>query len=367
MSSPDTVAESSRWSTIAWGTIPVALLLALAFLPRIPFTDVSLAVPFAAQGPGPVFDTLGEVDGEPVVEITGTRPDDTAGEMYMTTVAVRVDMSLAQAISRWLTTDDTLVPIGQVLPPNKTPEEVDAENKAAFAQSEAAANAAAMHYLNMPTQVYVVEPLPGTPAEGTFEPGDVVLAINGQRVDDPAMMRDLVVAQHPGDRLTVEFTRGSQHRRAEVVLGSSKEDADLAQLGVLLGVQPASGVSVSYNLQDVGGPSAGMMFSLALIDKLSPGELNHGLSVAGTGTIAEDGTVGPIGGIVHKVEAAERADVELFLAPTANCAEAVSRDPHGLTVAAVGTLDDAVDAMAAFADGREVRTCQQVLDARARR
>ena len=101
-----------------------------------------------------------------------------------------------------------------------------------------------------------------------------------------------------------------------------------------------------------------MMFSLAVIDKLSPGELNAGKFVAGTGTIAEDGTVGPIGGIEHKVEAASEAGAELFLAPRDNCAEAL-RGKHGdMTIAAVGNIDDAVKAMDDFGRGETPQLCE---------
>ena len=101
-----------------------------------------------------------------------------------------------------------------------------------------------------------------------------------------------------------------------------------------------------------------MMFSLAVIDKLSPGDLTGGHFVAGTGTIAEDGTVGPIGGIVHKVRAARDAGAELFLAPSSNCAEAMSRDTGDMVIASVDTIADSVAAMDAFAHGGEVKTCQ---------
>ena len=115
---------------------------------------------------------------------------------------------------------------------------------------------------------------------------------------------------------------------------------------------------MNYNLNDIGGPSAGMMFSLAVIDKLTPGALNGGKFVAGTGTINEDGEVGPIGGIVHKVHAAQEAGAELFLAPADNCAEAVSRDTGDMVVAKVHTLDDAIEAMQNFAEGNAVETCE---------
>ena len=119
---------------------------------------------------------------------------------------------------------------------------------------------------------------------------------------------------------------------------------------------PAGGISVNYNLEDVGGPSAGMMFSLAVIDKLSPGELTGGKFVAGTGTIDDEGTVGPIGGITHKIQAAKDAGAEVFLAPADNCAEAASED-DGITVLKVTSIDDAISQLEAYNAGKDVVTC----------
>ena len=115
---------------------------------------------------------------------------------------------------------------------------------------------------------------------------------------------------------------------------------------------------MTYNLNDVGGPSAGMIFALAVIDKLSPGELTHGRTVAGTGTINEEGQVGPIGGISHKLAGARDAGVELFLAPAGNCAEVNRVDSGEMVVAKVATLDDAVKALDDFAAGHDVLTCK---------
>ena len=128
-------------------------------------------------------------------------------------------------------------------------------------------------------------------------------------------------------------------------------------LGILMDSEPADGLKVHYNLNDIGGPSAGMMFSLAVIDKLTPGELNGGKFVAGTGTINDDGEVGPIGGITHKIRGSRDEGAELFLAPKGNCDAVKQADAGDMTVAAVSTLQEAVDAMEAFAAGRDVPTC----------
>jgi len=112
-------------------------------------------------------------------------------------------------------------------------------------------------------------------------------------------------------------------------------------------------VDITIQLDNVGGPSAGMMFALGMIDLLTPGELNGGKDVAGTGTIDADGNVGAIGGIRQKLFGAKDAGAEWFLAPESNCDEVVGHVPDGLTVFAVKTLDDSLAALKAIADGAD--------------
>lgn len=324
---------------------------------HIPGTDISLTVPYAAEGQGPMFDTLGEIDGTEVVELEGADADETGGELYMTTVSVRTQMTLAQAFGRWIASDDTIVPLEQVVPPNQTPDEVEEANKAAFTASEAAATVAAMNHLGADIEVVVADTLSGSPAEGELKPDDVITGVDGQAVDEPGQVQSHIRSLAPGDEVTLTVRRDNDEIEVPLTLVESDEDPSVPMIGVLMASQPVEDITVNYNLQDVGGPSAGMVFSLAVVDKLSPGELTGGNTVAGTGTIAEDGTVGPIGGIVHKVAAAREADVELFLAPAANCAEATSRETDGMVIASVDTLDDAITAMEAFDSGAEVKTC----------
>ena len=161
----------------------------------------------------------------------------------------------------------------------------------------------------------------------------------------------------PGDRIEIVYERNDRESREDVTLKEHPENPSVPLLGISMLSVPASDIDVEYNLEDIGGPSAGMMFSLAVVDKLSPGALNGGKFVAGTGTIAEDGSVGPIGGIAHKVRAAEEAGAEVFLAPSQNCAEANSAKPENLTILKVDTLPQAIDQMAKFNEGSGFETC----------
>ena len=107
----------------------------------------------------------------------------------------------------------------------------------------------------------------------------------------------------------------------------------------------------------VGGPSAGTMFAIGIIDKLTPGALTEGKVIAGTGTISPDGKVGEIGGIQQKLIGARNAGAVLFLAPQSNCQDVIDHIPDGLTVASIATLSEAMTAINAFNTGAKVNPC----------
>ena len=170
---------------------------------HIPGTDISLTVPYAAQGPGPTVDTLSEVDGLEVVEVDGAETFDTSGQLNMTTVAVRTNMSLSQALGRWLTTDDTIVPLETVIPTGTNPEDMQEANEQAFVQSEAAATVTAMDYLDIPVHVVVAGVMDESAASELVRPQDVVLAVDGQNVSEPAEVQEAIRAKTPGDDVTL--------------------------------------------------------------------------------------------------------------------------------------------------------------------
>ena len=333
----------------------------LAMADHIPGTGIDLTVPYAAEGPGPTFDTLGEYRGEKVVDISGAELDETEGNLDMTTVEIRTGMTLAEAVRRWLS-EDTLVPIDHFIRPGETLEEVSQRNEVLFSSSESAATIAAMTYLDKPLQIRVVGVAEDSAAEGELRDGDIIRSVDGTAVTLPIEVQEAVRAKKPGDRIRLEVDREGGDRAVEVTLGSHPEQPDVPLLGVVMDATPADGITVNYNLEDIGGPSAGMMFSLAVVDKLSEGPLNGGRFVAGTGTISVTGEVGSIGGVIHKVRAARDAGAEVFLAPSANCAEAVSRDHGDMAVLKVDTLAEAIDQMAAY-DARpgSALTCEDYL------
>jgi PDZ domain-containing protein len=332
------------------------LLIAVGLLLPMPFVELS---------PGPTFNTIGEVDGKPLIEISGTPTYPTAGNLDMTTVNERGGPGNAVYVGRllagWVDPNVRVVPSEVFYPDDVSQSDISAENVRQFSDSESDSVAAALTYLGRPydTVVVVSSVITGSPADGQLEPGDQILAVDGHQVRVAA---DVTAEMHqvtPGDVVTVTVDREGKGRlEQKVTTMASPQDASRAFMGIGVGESYRARFHLAITLEGVGGPSAGMMFSLGMIDMLTPGELNGGRFVAGTGTITPDGKVGPIGGIEQKLVGARRAGATLFLAPADNCADVVaSGAPPGLTVARVATLTDAVHAVEAYAAGRPVTPC----------
>lgn len=334
-----------------------ALTLLLAGLLAVGLTLAAAVarVPYVALGPGPTYDTLGDVDGEPVLEVAGRRTFPTDGQLDLTTVGVQPRLTLAQALQGWFERDLAVVPREVVFPPGRSDQEVDAENAAAMAASQGAAVGAAAAYLGLEPVVTVQELSDGSPATGKLKVGDRLTAVDGEPVDDAAELRELISSRRPGDAVRVTYVRGGSTDTVEIVTSAAGEDGSRAVVGVL--TQEDYPLDVTINLEDVGGPSAGLMFALGILDKLDEPSLTGGKHIAGTGEISTDGTVGPIGGISQKLLAAKRDGAVAFLVPAQNCAEALGDPPPGLTLIKVGTLREALAGLEALRDGRSPVTC----------
>ncbi|EHK88089.1 YlbL family protein [Saccharomonospora azurea] len=314
-------------------------------------------VPYVALGPGPTYDTLGAVDGTEVIRIDGQRTYPTGGELRMTTVSLNDNMTMFGALGMWLSGRYALAPREEYFQPGQSEEEVRRENLRQFQDSQSNAEVAALRRLGHPVEVVVDQVVDDSPAAGFLEPGDRIVEVDGKEVADSAAVREVLGATRPGQTVSVTYQRGEDAERTEKVTLAEHPEAAFG----FLGIQPTDNVDVPFTvdiaLEDVGGPSAGLMFALAIVDELTPGQLTGGEHVAGTGTIDANGNVGAIGGISFKLVAAREAGATAFLVPEENCAEAVAAAPEGLTLFRVGTLDDAVGALEALADGRSAPVC----------
>jgi Lon-like protease len=335
------------------------LTLIVALVPIVVF-GVLLAVvtvPYVSLGPGPTFDTLGEVDGKQVVVIAGTQTHPTSGHLNMTTVSQRDDLTLGEALTLWLSGREQLVPRDLVYPPGKSRDEIDQVNNADFRHSEDSAEYAALGYLKYPKAVTVATVNDPGPSAGKLQAGDAVDAVNGTPVTNVDQFTSLLRKTNPGQTAVIDFRRKNAPAGiARITLGTHP-GRDYGFLGVAVLDAPWAPFLIDFNLANVGGPSAGLMFSLAVIDKLTTGNLVGSKFVAGTGTIKIDGAVGPIGGIVHKMVAAREAGATVFLVPAKNCHEASSDSLSGLQLVKVDNLGQAVDALHAITSGGQPPSC----------
>jgi PDZ domain-containing protein len=332
-------------------TTVAASLLALV----LGVLGASLPVPMVAIGPGPTYDTLGQVDGRPVVEVSGLPIYPTSGQLNMTTVSVTDRLTLFTALDRWVSPDSQVVPRERVYPSDLTTEEVQEVNAQQFASSEANAESAALAELDIPATVIVTDVLPETPAAAVLRPGDELVSVAGEPVEAVREVTELLVGTRPGDVVPVTYGRDGQVHTADVAL-AARPDGQQGLLGVVLLGALRDG-DVTFELAGIGGPSAGLMFALGLVDKLTPGELAAGRFIAGTGGIDPSGTVSPISGVPFKMQQARDAGATVFLVPADNCAEAVATAPEGLQLIKVGSLHEAIGALQALQAGTPTPAC----------
>ena len=334
----------------------VAVLLALLSL--------VIRVPYVELVPGPVTNTLGKrSDGVPLITVTGRRTYPTSGHLDLTTVGVSggpdSELSAAQALAGWFQPHAAVVPQDAVFPPGESQKVVEQQNTRQMVDSQQDAISAALTSLKVPfrTEVLVGAVEKGTPADGQLRVGDELRAVDGTAVTSAKALRTLISRRTPGQLVRVTVDRNGVVRQLSIRTAADRQDPKRAIIGVATAERAKPPFTVTINLKDVGGPSAGLMFALGIIDTLTPGQLNGGKHIAGTGTITTDGTVGPIGGIAQKVVAARNAGASVFLTPVANCRAAASNRPAGLTLVRVATLSEAMDRLAAIRAGRPVPTC----------
>lgn len=329
----------------------VLLVLVVALLPS----------PYAIEQPGPVYDTLGSsgsgADRAPLIAIPDRTTYPTTGRLDLLTVSVRGTVSggppwldLAEA---WLDPTKAVIPLEAVFPRGESQQEADQQSAAQMTASQRSAIAAALLELgyDVRADVTIGTVQPGSAAAGRLRAGDVVTSFDGAAIQDSCALQNAVLAHGDGPGAVV-VTRDGASRSISVTPADVDDGAG--------GTRPLLGVSTSatfdypftvrLRIDRVGGPSAGLMFALGIVDRLTPGALTGGRHIAGTGTICGDGRVGPIGGVVQKMAAARSAGATLFLAPRDNCDEVAGHVPGGLAVVPVSTLSDALEALEAVRD-----------------
>jgi PDZ domain-containing protein len=316
-----------------------------------------LPVPYVAQVPGPTYNTLGSIGTTKIITITGKTPNEVDGNLNLTTVGVtRGRLSLVQTVRGWFAKDVSVVPEDAVYPPDRTQQQTQQQNRQQFLSSEQAAEAAALGHLGYPDKVVVEGTTDGSPAAGKLQEGDAIESVAGRPTPDTATLTAVLGSVPGGTTVPVTYTRLGTPGSTSITTRPATDRAG-ALLGVLVSDAPSAPFTVDIKVADVGGPSAGLMLSLGILDLVGDQDLTGGKVIAGTGTIDEKGTVGPIGGIQLKMVSAKDIGATTFLTPAGNCAEAVQAPQPGLTLAKVATLDDALTALADVRAGRTPPTC----------
>ncbi|MDX6287747.1 MAG: Lon-like protease [Frankiales bacterium] len=343
-------------------TLVVAPLVAIG----LGITAVALPVPYVEISPGKTCDALTHCndDANQILTISGPKQYATSGQLRLTTVSVRggpgSKMTLFDALRGWLDGKVAVLPRDITFPPGQSVDENNCQNVIEQDESQNTATTAALRQLKykvpVTKQVYIAQVgASGAAQRAGLDECDFIESVDGKKPKDTADLLALLQAHKPGDTVTIGYLRKMTDGKAEpdiksvsVTLGADPANPSHA----LLGIKPAETevthppFKVSLYLGGVGGPSAGLMFALAIIDKLTPGALPGGRIIAGTGTIDDAGAVGPIGGIQQKVFAAKSDGATVFLTPAQDCADAARVHVKGIRLVSVDTLDGALSALA---------------------
>lgn len=315
-----------------------------------------LPVQYVVEGPGPTFNTLGRIDGNQVVNVVGRTPNRTSGHLNMMTVSVLDHIDVFTALRGWVESDEQVVPREVVIPPGQSTQQADRKQRQEYTSSQDSAIAAAFKQLGYPLKVSIVGLPSKSDAPGGLALNDVLTSVAGRPVSSLASLTAAVRAQRPGTTVTVAYARAGKPRTTRIT--TTANAAQQAQLGIIVGLQRVAPFQVTLRAPpDVGGPSAGTMFALAILDTVGPRSITGGRFIAGTGTIDADGNVGAIGGITLKMIAAKRAGATVFVVPAGNCPQARSDHPAGLPLIKVSTLAGAVSALDALRGGKPAPSC----------
>jgi PDZ domain-containing protein len=295
-------------------------------------------LPVVALSPGPIEDVLSQL------KVQGQEVFDSKGKLYLTSVGIDDNVRFYEALLDMANHDVELLPRNLVYPDQQDDQEIDRENAEAMDVSKDTATVVALRQVGYdiePSGVEITEVLAGTPAHGKLKPSDRILEADGHKVHSTEQVRAAIGGHKAGERVTFKIERIG---RTSIVPVTLQQVDGEPRVGIVLrDVFPSLPVKVSIETQNhIGGPSAGLMFTLSIIDKLTEEDLTAGRRIAGTGEIALDGGVLPVGGVAEKLVAVDRMGVRTFFIPEGNCADVRGRVPKGLRLVKVANVKDAL-------------------------
>jgi PDZ domain-containing protein len=331
----------------------IAALLAVPMVIALLVAAWTRPLPYVTYEPGLTVDVLGQDNGREIIQVQGHRTYRDDGELRMTTVYVsrpRADIRLYELMTDWLSRKDAVYPYDAVYQQNETDEDSKTEGAVDMVSSQDAAVAVALHELGFQAKpaIEVLFVDPGSPADGRLRVRDIFLRVNGQKITDADQLKQAISGTEPGEAVHFTVLRDGRHAEVSVV---PEEDEGEPRVGIQLGGGFIFPFEVEVNINpDIGGPSAGLMFSLGIYDTLTPGSLTGGQTVAGTGTIDASGKVGPIGGIQQKIAGASGDGAELFLVPPDNCKDAIGAQNGDMRLVKAPTMHSAVESIQAWVE-----------------
>jgi PDZ domain-containing protein len=346
----------------------VTLLIASVGVAGSLLVAALVAVPYVALTPGPTYNTLGPLNGKPIVAIQGRRTYAPSGHLNMVTVSffggpgASPPFNIFAALQAWLSPHEAVVPQAEIFPPGQSQQQVNQQDTEEMVNSQQTAQAAALCQLGIPftvrdTITSTIRSAAGIarlPAYGVLHSGDVITAVDGKPVTCKVSAAAMLGAGQPGKRVVLTIMRKGISRKFALTTVSNSGQP---MIGVDVAESFVFPFTVKISIGDIGGPSAGMMFALAIIDKLTPANLAGSRFIAGTGEIEVDGTVDPIGGIQQKMAGARAAGATIFLTPVSNCADTAGAVPQGMRLIKVSTLSGAIAALRALKNGQPVPSC----------
>jgi Lon-like protease len=326
-----------------------AFVSALAFI-CMAVLLVVVPVPFVSWSPGGTRDTLGNVGNEPMIKVQGIDTYPTTGRLDMTIVAITpadARLSLPQALlAYWLPYRDAL-PRDAVYAPGKSAEEVEDEDADMMETAQDDAVVAALRADGQPvTEMPAIFSVTvGGPAHKLLLPGDLVVSVDGITTSDVDAVAEQIRTHRIGEKVRFAVIRDKVQTDVTVTTVESNVQSDVPVVGISLATGYRYHPDISFDLgQQIGGPSAGLVFALAIYDKITDGPLLASRHFAGTGKITPNGDVQGIGGIQEKISAAQKAGAVAFFVPAANCRDLEGVDTT-MALIKVATLQDAIESV----------------------
>jgi PDZ domain-containing protein len=310
-------------------------------------------IPFVFFKPGVPDNVAGKI-----ISIKDAKTYPINGKLFITSILVTNPDSPvfgAETLVNWAIGPHVVLPKESVYPPIQPAKKIERDSRNEMESSKVTSTAAALRYLGYDfDEVYYVSDIRDySDAIKKLKIGDVITEIDGKEINQIEEIRTSYAKKRIGDSLLITVERKDENGKVTLVTtrvilveNLDIEEKERPAIGILVGTSARFPIDVDFNLPGVGGPSAGLIFAVGIVEKLTEEDLVRGRKIAGTGTITPSGKVGGIGGIEEKMVGASRIGATIFIAPRENCPD-IEHVPKGLKVIPVSTLSEAIEALRA--------------------